>query len=257
MEFVLSMLIETAAVPIGVAAVVIWLTSRYDRLRERSITIGVACGFIAGWFNQEFAVWMPERYLDWMPISSLLLVVFPRLAPLPAAALLVPSFASLTPPRPVSIGIVVTTTYMVGLLLRKSVDSISQRLLLAVLIATGTTCSIVLVQSSSLKLAQIAGLLTAALGPGLFAPGESKRCVQGLPFLFAGLMSNLMFIGYANTYSAVPLWCYPLPLAAPLFLVWNPSTARQERFRIISIVFVLVSATVAAVLSHPPWEAEL
>ncbi|HAD61043.1 MAG TPA: hypothetical protein DCG12_17520 [Planctomycetaceae bacterium] len=257
MAFVFGMLVETAAIPVVVAVVVTWFTNRFSRLSGHAVTTGVAAGFVAGWYSQEFAVWIPERYLDWMPLAALFFLLLPRLVVLPATFLLVPSFASLQPPRPVAIGMVATGIYVFGLFVEKAASQVRQRLLTAVLMATGTSCSIVLVQSSSLKLAQIGGILTAALAPGAFWSGDPDRNSKGLAMLFFGLLSNLMFIGYANTYSDVPVWCFALPLAAPTLMIWNPSAGWQKKARIVAIATILLVAVVPALLAHPPWEDEL
>lgn len=257
MEFVLSILLKTAATPIAVAVAVAWSLNRHERWRHRAVTLGAAAGFIAGWFVQEFAVWVPQRYLDWMPAAALLLAFIPKLAPLPVALLLVPTFATLQPPRPFAIAMVTIITYVGGLLVEKPAAKINQRLLIIVLMATGTACSVVLVQSFSLKFAQIAGLTAAALAPGLVWTNRPEGSVTGLGMLFYGLMSNLMFIGFANTSSSVPTWCFGLPLLAPAFLVWQPASSGKNIARLVLIAALLLLTIVPALLAHPPWEGEV
>lgn len=257
MGFVVSMLMETAAIPIVVAVVVAGLANRFPRLQHCATTLGVACGFIAGWYSQDWTVWWPQRYLDWMPAAALLLLVAPWVAPALASWLLVPPFASLQPSRPTAIGLVAFATYCGGLLLEKAAKKSNQRLLIGVLLATGTACAVVLGQSFSLKFPQIAGLLTAALTAGLLWTNSPDGNVAGLPMLFYGVMANLMFIGYANTSSNVPTVCFGLPLLAPLVLLWNPSTGPQRKARLAAVAAVLLLALVPAILAHPPWETEL
>ena len=257
MEFALRMLFKTAVIPIVVAIVVTWLTIRNGRLRNRAVTIGAVCGFFAGWFTQEFAVWIPQRYLDWIPTAALLLATLPKIAPLPSAWLLVPSFASLHLPRPWAIGIVTAITCAGGLLLERAATKIHQRLFVGVLMATGTVCSVVLVQSFSMKFAQIAGFLTAAFTPGLLWASKPEGNVKGLAMLFYGLMSNLMFIGYANTSSDVPAWCFALPVLAPAILIWNPTSGVKLKTCVAAIAALLLLSVVPALLAHPPWEADV
>lgn len=257
MDFVVSMLLETAGIPIVVSVTVAWYVNRFDGWKNRATTIGTVCGFVAGWFAQEFSVWVPQRYLDWFPFVALLLAALPKFVPVVAAWLLVPSFAALQPPRVVAISMVTAVTYAGGLLLEKASTRISQRMLIGVMMATATACSIVLVQSFSLKFAQVAGLLAASLTPGLIWLNKPAGNTRDLPMLFYGLMSNLMFIGYANTSSNVPVWCFALPLLAPGLLIWNPSSNRTKVVRGVAIAGLLLLATIPALLAHPPWEGEL
>ena len=254
MYFVFMMLLKTAVVPRIVAVAVAWYLSRHECWRSRAGTLGTVAGFVAGWFMQEFAVWLPQRYLDWMPVAALLLAIIPKFAPLPVAFLLVPPFATLQPPRPFAIGLVTCVTYAGGLFVGKTTAKINQRLLILVLMATGTACSVVLVQSFSLKFAQIAGLFTAALVPGIVWKNEPDGSVTGLAMFFYGLMSNLMFIGFANTSSNVPTSCFGLPLLAPVILLWNASGSAKQITRLVVVAALLLLSIIPALLAHPPWE---
>ncbi|MEC8557984.1 MAG: hypothetical protein VXZ82_23505 [Planctomycetota bacterium] len=256
MAFVVGMLIKTAAVPIVVAVVVTWLLHRLERLKPQATTLGVACGFIAGWFFQEFSVWFPVRYLDWFPAAALILALLPKVSPIAAAWFLVPAFPKMVPPRLWAVGLLTVFTYGLAWFLNKATDKIQQRALVGVFMATGTACSLVLLQSFSLKFAQIAGLLTASLTAALLFANKPGGNAKGLPFLFFGLMCNLMFIGYANTSSDVPTWCFALPLVAPLVLLWNPSSRKLQAVRYSLVVTILMVAVIPALLVHPPWEAE-
>lgn len=256
MAFVFGMLLKTAAVPIVVAVVVTWLLNRLEKLKPQAATLGVACGFIAGWFFQEFSVWFPVRYLDWFPAAALILALLPRVSPLAAAWFLVPAFPKMVPPRLWAVGLVTASTYGFAWFLERALEKVQQRVLVSVFMATGTACSLVLVQSFSLKFAQIAGLFTASLAAPLLFTNKPEGNAKGLPFLFFGLMCNLMFIGYANTSSDVPTWCFALPLVTPLVLLWNPSSKKLQAVRYSLVVTVLLVAVIPALLVHPPWEGE-
>lgn len=306
-DFVFTMLRETALIPAAVslvvAAVVHWLCP--GRLPG---AVAVGCGFFAGWASQDWGRLLPRRYLDWSPwvavvlaITGCLMLLTDRrwirlllllVACTAGAWLLVPDFPRLVPKRPVAVPLVaglglITTS---GLLL---VDRrVADRVFRIGFVMIGSTCALILAQSFGLKFSQMAGMLTAAVGGPLVFASPPGRGASGVVFL--PLLAAIMFMGYANSSSDVPVFCYFLPLLACLPLLIQaqrspastasgddlqpagPTPARTldsqgaERSggmarpttnaQVVSwglVILLLIVAAVPAILAHPPWEEDL
>lgn len=285
MDFVMSLLVQTALVPVVVSIIVVTAILRLPglaRLAPASGAIGLATGFCAGWAQQEWTTLLPMRYLDWLPWVSVLLAIVgvgfavkvPRkilipltgMACLLAAWLLVPSFPRLQPARPIAFAMIGAVSILLIGPLEHSAVRINTRLLTACLMATGTAASIVLAQSFSLKFAQIGGMLTASLaGSLLTGKSAAERTSVGLQVVFVTMLANLMFIGYANSSSDVPVYSYALVVVAPLSLWASVRKSSEEdssvRQRLVAgcigLAVIVLIAVVSALLAHPPWEAEL
>jgi len=280
MDFIVSLLLQTALVPIVVSVIVAAGTSRISRLATVCGAVGLAAGFFAGWAQQEWTTLLPERYLDWLPwvclalgLVSIGLGVGLRrkvmwsiavVACLGAAWLLVPDFPRLQPARPIAVALVAAISLCSAGLLERAASRLDTRWLTVVLMATGTAGAIVLAQSFALKFAQIIGMLTAALAGGLlFSRNEPERSSVGLPLAFLTIVTNLMFIGYANSSSSVPTFCYALIAVAPLGLClvkWtnspDGSIAKAPVAALCVVATILLCAVVPALLAHPPWKVE-
>jgi hypothetical protein len=279
-DFVFSLLIQTTLVPIVVSVIVAATVSRISRVASASGAISLAAGFFAGWAQQEWTVLQPTRYLDWLPWICVILAIvavgfavrIPRkiLLPLTGAAclsaawLLVPAFPRLQPPQPIAVAMIGAASILLVGPLEHSAIRINTRLLTVCLMATGTAGSIVLAQSFALKFAQIAGILTAALaGTLLLGKSAAERSSVGLQLVFVTMFANLMFIGYANSSSDVPIYSYALIVAAPLAL-WgafrSDSDEKSPRQRLLAggvgLVVILLIAVIPALLAHPPWDVE-
>lgn len=281
MDFVLSLLLQTALVPAVVSVMFVFALGKFDRVTNSRGAIALGVGFFAGWCTQEWTTLQPVRYLDWLPWVGLTLsvaaIVFSKyetrtlqgilLAAGCAASawLLVPNFPRMQPSRIVALGIVATVSVLMVVTLEKTSKRIDSRLLITCLMATGTAASIVLAQSFAMKFAQIMGMLTAALvGSLLLNSRRTDQSQTGLCLIFLPLLTNLMFIGYANSSSDVPVFSYGLIALAPLGLcivLWNGKT-KESSSNMASVAgamivaAVLLMAVVPAILAHPPWEAE-
>ncbi|MCR9198644.1 MAG: hypothetical protein NXI04_08380 [Planctomycetaceae bacterium] len=302
-NFILTMLWETAfaaaAVSILVAGVMHWFCR--GRLPA---SVAVSCGFFAGWASQDWGRLQPKRYLDWSPWASILLATVACLILLSdrrwirlllvlaacgvSAWLLVPDFPRLVPPRSYAVALVA----VLGLISVSAVlladCCVSERSFRVAFVMIGGVCSLIQAQSFGLKFSQMVGMLTAAVaGPLLFPSPQGKG---GVGVVFLPLLTAMMFMGYANSSSDVPVFCYFLPPFAclPLLIHANrnsPGTAPGDDLQtagstthsdpggrsgsftrpttkatLVSwglVVAVLIIAAVPAILAHPPWEEEL
>ena len=274
MDFVLSMLRETALIPVVISVLVAAASSCFSKL-ECVGAIALACGFFAGWASQDWATMKPARYLDWLPYAAILLAVaavvsagipnkFKWLVQAAAVVLvtwlMVPSFPRLQPTRPVATAMVAVLSWGLIQASAGSQTQVPQRVLVAGLMAMGTSVSLIMAQSFGLKFAQIAGMLTAALAGALIF--RSERIVAGLTVVFLPLLCNLLFMGYASSSSDVPWYSFAIvPLAVLCFRVYpkdsDPEKTRNCIFAGVLFALVLLSAVVPAVLAHPPWEEDL
>lgn len=274
MDFVLSMLRETALVPVVVSVLVTAAIGRLSKL-ECVGAIALACGFFAGWASQNWATVKPARYLDWLPYAALLLAIVALVSAkianrykwvVQAAAvvlvtwLMIPSFPRLQPTRPVATALVAVVSWGLVQASAGPQTRIPQRVLVAGLMAMGTSVSLIMAQSFGLKFAQIAGMLTAALAGALIF--RSERIAAGLTFVFLPLLCNLLFMGFASSSSDVPWYSFAIvPLAVLSFWIYpkdsNPNRAGSCIPACVLFTLVLLSAVVPAVLAHPPWEEDL
>ena len=281
MDFVLSLFVQTALVPIIVSVIVAAAISQLPRIAPASGAVSLAAGFFAGWAQQEWTTLWPTRYLDWLPWVALVLAIVatgfalktPRtillpitgLACLAAAWLLVPAFPALQPARPIAVVMIGAISILLAGPLEHSAVRINSRLLTVCLMAAGTAAAVILAQSFALKFAQIAGLLTASLaGSLLLGKSNAQRSTVGLQLVFVTMLANLMFIGHASSSSSVPSYSYALVVLAPLALFAasrKDSAAEPSRQRlmtgVVGLAVILLIAVIPAVLAHPPWEGEL
>lgn len=239
-EFVLSMLRGTALWPTAVSLVVA-LAIHAVPVRFASGGVAVACGFFAGWASQDWGRLQPERYLDWSPYIALLLAAVACITLMTsrhglrwclwlaacgiAAWLLVPDFPRLFPPRTVSVALVAALGGLTAGVVATFEDRLPRRACTSAHLMTGSAAALILAQSYGLKFSQMAGMLTAALaGPFLLASPGGKRHTS---IVFLPLLAAILFMGYANSSSDVPVFCYFLPVTAaiPLLLQRQPSSA--------------------------------
>ena len=238
-EFVLSMLRGTALWPTAVSLVVA-LAIHAVPVRFASGGVAVACGFFAGWASQDWGRLQPERYLDWSPYIALLLAAVACITLMTsrhglrwclwlaacgiAAWLLVPDFPRLFPPRTVSVALVAALGGLTAGVVATFEDRLPRRACTSAHLMTGSAAALILAQSYGLKFSQMAGMLTAALaGPFLLASPGGKRHTS---IVFLPLLAAILFMGYANSSSDVPVFCYFLPVTAaiPLLLQRQPSS---------------------------------
>ncbi|MCH2213102.1 MAG: hypothetical protein MK110_17490 [Fuerstiella sp.] len=280
MEFVLSLLLQTALVPVVVSVVVVTTMNRIPRLVTASAAVAPGIAFFAGWAMQEWTTLQPVRYIDWCPYVALALgsIVLAIAAGLPqkmmwplvvatciaAAWLLVPNFPRLKPPRPQAIGLVAVTSILFVAATRPIAGRFSPRFLTACLMATGTAASVVLAQSFSLKFAQLMGILTAGLAGNLFyVKRSSDSSFVWMSLVFMPILINLMFIGYAGSPSQVPILCYAILPCAPI-MMWTSIFFQREdtpspkelTVALVAVGVVLLIAVYPAVMAHPPWASE-
>lgn len=279
MDFVVSLLLQTALVPIAVSAVVMLTIIRIPRIAAASGAISLAAGFFSGWAMQEWTTLRPTRYLDWLPWVAAALSLIPLASAfgLPrkltigvttaacfgAAWFLVPRFPSLEPAWPF-VATVATASLLIVVGLEKPSQVINSQFFTICLMATGAAGAIVLAQSFAMKFAQIVGMLTAALAGSLLLGSRSKESrTDGLPRVFAILLTNLMFVGFVSSSSKVPAYSYALVAIAPLSLLTikrDPTTETPSRKSLLvgmaALAVLLLLAVGPAILAHPPWQAE-
>lgn len=271
------MVMETAAVPVLVSVVLVLACAKIPRLSEFGSVIAVSIAFFCGWASQDWTTLSPTRYLDWLPYTGIGLAVLavPVYYGVPgkyakglllsgcaiAAWLLVPDFPKLQPSRPMAILIVAAGSAVVVFVTGHAQTRLPSRILPATLMLTGIMAALVLAQSFGLKFAQIAGMLTASLAGPLVFPGKRPQVTAGPAAVFIPLLCSLMFMGYAASSSAVPVYSFALiPLAAlPLLIVAvdeKPRSKQRIVAAIVGITVLLGVAVVPAVLAHPPWQED-
>lgn len=286
MDFVITMVRDTALVSIIVSTVLAFGLNRPTWSKPFGGCVALVGGFFAAWASQPWTTLTPVRYLDWFPyvaITFCIVAVIMGLNPtkrwpwilavvgcILAAWFLVPDFRSLQPRRLYAIGIS-TATLIVAFAYEELARRIGPRWVIGCLMASGTVAAIVLAQSFGLKFAQIAGMLTAGLTGPLIVAWFSKTCDKtvdqyqyqntvGLSMTFSVVLSHLMFIGWANSSSNVPAFCYALVPLAPLGL-WFAVLKGSRQFKpmvigMAVVVLLLLLALGPAIIAHPPWEAE-
>ena len=240
MGFVTEVIGYGMLIPAAVSVAVLVVTRKFcpNELAIRSAgALALGGGFIVGYCLLPWAPLLPNAQWHWIPyLSAIAIVSAPvRLAPGASTAriwsillllaglaawLLVPSWAEPERTRHLYAAVVgVALLFLCGLLepLAKRSPGALFPLLLCVVSAVG---AVVLGLSGSVKFAQLAGVVAAAMGGctavSYFYPSEPL--VYGAMATFSVLLGGLMFTGYVNSFSDLPMASYLLVPAAPLAL---------------------------------------
>lgn len=260
LEFAVYSLAAPAAVALAVAVLLQRLLPQ--ALGERfGLALALAAGFFAGyWLLPPWASLLPQRHWQWLPYVALAAAFagwtsgpsaspgrtggpldFPRRTggpsyvawilwvglPLVSAWLLVPTWATLWPPRLTAIPLLALYLVLEMGLLAALPERLTGRLLVSLMTACAIAVALSIAIGVSLKLAQVAALAAAALtgcAAAGFVPrarlasGEPARAIssRGIIPIFAVLVGGLAFVGAIEPDPPLPIVL--LAPAAPLVL---------------------------------------
>lgn len=266
--------------PAAIAWAAVWLLRRTlpAKTDDRGLLASAAAAavFIGYVLLPDWAALKPERHWQWLPYVGVAAAAVSALAPtsrglwalrwalLAAAALiaawkLVPDWASLYPPRPISIVLVAAGMVALAAALEALPDRLCRPTLVALLAATAGGVMVALAVSVSLKFGQLAGLTASAIVGCAIAclrREAGPAVVRGLAPVAALLLVGVAYAGCIEPDPPViPLLFIP---AAPLAL-WlcaaGPLSRLQGRPSIAAQVAVvavpLLVAVIIACLSPP------
>jgi hypothetical protein len=271
----MSTLIEIAGyggiVPAGVAIAIFLLCRRFlpEGARDRyAAAAAVAIAFLVGYALMPWTQWTPKRHWQWLPYAGAVamvagpvalasgLVVAERwllrlLLAAGTAWLLVPTWSTLSPPRPALLAMLTAYLFIVMTGLVSLPDRLMTRLFLVHLAIAAAGVALLLAVEVSLTFGQLAGIVTAAIAGccvgSLF--GTSPIVSRGLIPIFVVLIGGLAFVGCIE--SQPPRFAMLLAPAAPMVLWvcnWGP-IARMSGKKAIAAQTGVVLAALALALA--------
>jgi len=202
-------------------------------MRRDLIVVALVAGFFVSWLLFPWAPMRPQSHWHWLPYLGLLAGVVGCLGQFSGlwlrctiylvlsvvtAWLLVPMWQDLQPVRHWYLIGLVTVVWVFLLAAEPGLRNGPPPLLAAILVGISIAAAAVLAQSGTMKFAQLAGVLVPVLATcGLATwnwPDEFHFASIVVPFQV--LLIGFLFIGYVNSFSDVPGYCYGLVGAAPL-----------------------------------------
>ena len=263
--------------PAGVAFVIAWLVRRWFGRGEGryAAPLAILCGFLTGYALLALGPWQPSAHWHWLPYTAMGAAfvgavaavegvsVFERLGldaivAVVAAWLLAADWDDLSPSRTTQIVSLAVCMVLWSQLFRPLPRKLPGPAGPALLWATVTAASIVLALSGSLRFAQIAIAISAAMfGVGVVAIRSPERDhLRGASLLSALAVVGPLYIGWVNSFSDVPFVAYAIVAAAPL-LAWPAvggplakltSAKRALAIAVLPFVGLAIGVTIAAVV---------
>ena len=244
MNAAISLVVYSIAAPAVVALAAAFVLQRIlpERIGQRmALAVALAAGFCAGyWLLGEWTSLIPQRHRQWLPwlaitaafaggsrASSYVSWIVWALLAAASAWVLVPTWATLWPPRLVMIPLLAAYLLLLMALLAALPDRLLGRLFVVLLAAAAIGVALLIAVGVSLKISQIALAAAAAFGGcsvAAFIPSkavqsaDSERATasRGLIPAFAVLIGGLAFAGTIEPQPPLPIIL--LAPAAPLAL---------------------------------------
>ncbi len=232
--------------------------------------IAVASAFFVGYaLLPEWAELTPQRHWHWLPYLGLAAAVLApvglangvhtverwllfALLAVCAAWLLVPTWASLKPPRGTYIPILAVYLFLLMALIELLPNRVSPRFLALALLAAALVTTVAVTAFVSVRYGTLGGIAVAALVGcgGLFRPQQEEPSLRAAAVVYALLIGGVAFVGFVEP--EPPLRGILVLPAAPvaLWLVcWGPLVKLGGRKRLVlQSVVILVPLVVGAVL---------
>jgi hypothetical protein len=275
MNAAISLVIFSIAAPAAVALAAALVLERIlpERIGQRmALAVALAAGFCAGyWLLGEWTTLIPQRHRQWLPwlaiaaafvggirASSYVSWIAWTLLAAASAWVLVPTWATLWPPRLVTIPLLAAYLLLLMALLAALPDRLLGRLFVVLLTAAAIGVALLIAIGVSLKISQVALAGAAAFGGcsvAAFTPSAAAKSVgsaqaaasRGLIPAFAVLIGGLAFAGTIEPQPPLPIVL--LAPAAPLMLwlfVAGPLAKMQGwKAAALQVAVVLVPLTVA------------
>jgi hypothetical protein len=263
-----------ALAPAAVAAGALLLARKIlppDLDKRAAGPLALAGGFVAAYLLFSWTPAAPTEGWHWLPYLSLMAAVIGTVSRATgvtvaerfvlqlllagvAAWFLVPAWSDLQPVRHIYLAIVACSLLVLCLALEPAparLRGASLPLALALVVFGGAT---VLVLSGSVKFAQLASVLAFALC-GCAALSRPDASLSGAGPVVAVLLGGLMFTGYVQSFSNVPLASYLLVAAAPVAFWVEPAFfhaqigPKQLIIRLIAVAAPTALAVLLAVLA--------
>ncbi|MCA9130505.1 MAG: hypothetical protein KDB22_25630, partial [Planctomycetales bacterium] len=229
------------------------LTQRVQTWSIASATLALMASTALGPLLFNWLPWWPELHWQWLPILVLfagttglvpaLSQQFPQFRVKPGesvfkplglvrlvsilviagltAYLLVPDWQRLDNVRVWYVVGLASVIFIVSCLSSYGVQRSEPALPALLLFSTGLAVGILLFLSGSLKFAQLAGLPTAAGAAWWLLAGRSRLTSDSLAVAapaFIAVITGLLFCGYINSFSSLPVACYAIVVLAPASL---------------------------------------
>lgn len=258
--------------PALATALLAWAATRFPArptLQRALGALALPVGFLAGYLLLPWAPIRPTQPWHWLPWVAVvsaaagvlgalagprwgLRLVAIALAAAVSAWCLVPDWTEWLDRQPVAIGaLAVLLTALATTIRPLAVRPSTGGRRLVVLLAVATIAgALVLGLSQNLKFAQLAGLIAASLGGWVLVAwrGNPVPLADAIP-AWAVLVGGLMFLGWAYSFSSVPLASYLLVPCAPLGLwvveagwPWELRGARRIIGQVLCVVLPLLVA---------------
>lgn len=232
-------LIYGLAVPATVALVVclirkFWKADFFDRY---AAVLAIAPGFAYGYFRLKLGPVDPDADWEFLPYA---LIGACAIGPAAVASgttwfdrallyavsaavlgwLIIPTWDDLEPSRQVYARVLVAYVVVVASCLEPAADKLPGPVAPAVMTFTCAGAAIVVALSDSARFGQIPGLAVGSFGGMTLAAclDRKQNSLRGAAPLIAGLLTGMMVIAKAMTFSEIPLASYLLIPAAPLLM---------------------------------------
>jgi len=258
-------------VPAAVSASTIWLSRRFlsaQTSARYSASVAFAAAFCVGYLLlPSWAGLVPKRHWHWTPYLALAAAAIgPNsvssgrhrvrrwllylVTAFVSAWLLVPSWASLQPPRSVCVPLLTGYLFLLAALLEPLLCRLPAAAISAQLIVSAACAAVLIAGFVSVTYAQIAGIAAAALigvwVATLFSSGAAS--VRGLSLAYSVTVGGWAFIGCIEPQQpAFGLLLAPIAPLSLWFCVCGPlSRLRGRAAATIQTVLVLIHLTIAA-----------
>ncbi|MEX0702073.1 MAG: hypothetical protein WD069_08250 [Planctomycetales bacterium] len=264
-ELAFEILVYGALVPAAVAIGALWIARRVlppTSSSRHAAALAFAGGFCAGYaLLPEWAPWSPSRHWHWLPyLAAAAAVTGPiavaagvsrperwllcLLSAIVAAWLLVPTWASLQPPRTTWVPLLAGYLFLLAALLDDLPDRVPGPMLRGVLFVVAATAAAVIADRVSISQARVAGLAAGALGGIAVGSGRRGNGVQlrGLAPAFAIVVGGGAFAGCIDP--PKPLYGLLLAPAVPLAL-WVCAVGPLRRLGAKAAVVQAIAVAIA------------
>jgi hypothetical protein len=275
MSAAISLVVYSIAAPGAVALAAALVLQRIlpERIGQRmALAVALTAGFCAGyWLLGEWTSLIPQRHRQWLPwlaiaaafvggsrASSYVAWIAWTLLAAASAWVLVPTWATLWPPRLVMFPLLAAYLLLLMALLAALPERLLGRLFVALLTAAAIGVALLIALGVSLKIGQVALAAAAALGGcsvAAFIPSKAAQSAdpgratasRGLIPIFAALIGGLAFTGTVEPQPPLPiiLLAPAAPLALWLFAGGPLAKLQGWKAAALQVAVVLVPLTLA------------
>ncbi|PQO35715.1 hypothetical protein C5Y96_08655 [Blastopirellula marina] len=233
-------------------------------------SLPLVVGAAVGYFVLKLGPWIPDAHYEWLPVGIAIAMlaavavgllgqsVLIRIAVLPLVyavvtagigILLIPTWEDLSPPYAPYLFCWCIGVTAVSVVTQLSPES-NRWPFAVVWLGTCLAVAAIVAISESLRFAQIAGL-TFAASLGLVATGLSlRRCLlDGVGLTLTIYLAGILLIAQVNSWSAVPLASYWLPMAGPLLAAVVGVLLSQKCSPALRATLVILAAAIPSTIA--------